>query len=190
MATRKSIAERFWAKVQKTDTCWLWTAAKTPTGYGNIRVAGRSLQSHRLSYEMYHGVALTPEQCILHSCDVRACVNPSHLRIGTRADNRRDFDERHTAWQQTRTHCPQGHAYEGHNLIMRYGRRHCRICMRVAGREFYQRNKAEITAKKRTGPLAPEVRRENARNASLERWRKHRAKLHGETTARDAITHN
>lgn len=178
MTTRKSIAERFWAKVQKTDGCWLWTASNTGGRkgyeYGTFRVNGRNVKAHRMAYELHHGVTLQPAECVLHSCDNPPCVNPAHLRIGTRKDNRADFDERGQPWQKTRTHCPKGHPYEGRNLIMRYGRRHCRRCMRMAGLDYYQRNKAEITAKKRTGPPPLEVRRAIAKNALEARWSKPR----------------
>jgi hypothetical protein len=77
---------RFWAKVNKTGTCWLWTGSTMRNGYGNIKVGGRMLAAHRISYKLHFGVdpgALDVD----HICHVRLCVNPSHLRAVTRKQN-------------------------------------------------------------------------------------------------------
>ena len=84
--------ERFLPKVDKTDTCWLWTACTDALGYGRINALGEN-KAHRLSYRLYRGDIPTGMK-ILHSCDVRNCVNPDHLRIGTQAENVRDSVER------------------------------------------------------------------------------------------------
>lgn len=63
-------------------------------GYGEIQhnVEGRKkhILAHRIAYEVHNDVKLTSEQILLHSCDVRNCINPAHLRIGTHADNVQD----------------------------------------------------------------------------------------------------
>lgn len=85
----KTLEERFWAKVKKTDSCWLWTACKSNTGYGQIQLLHKSLGSHRVSWELHNG-KIPKGMFILHKCDVRACVNPSHLFLGTHKDNNDD----------------------------------------------------------------------------------------------------
>lgn len=83
---------RFWAKVQKTDTCWLWTGGLTSGGYGVIELRGTTRQSiatHRFSWELHFG-SIPDGMQILHKCDVRSCVNPDHLFLGTQADNVHD----------------------------------------------------------------------------------------------------
>ena len=86
----KTTAERFWAKVDKTLYCWLWTGARGGHGYGNVGVDGRTIRAHRLSYEMVHGQ--TPDGlCVLHVCDTPLCVRPEHLFLGTHADNHADM---------------------------------------------------------------------------------------------------
>lgn len=88
----QSLEERFWAKVSKAegDGCWLWTASITESGYGKIRVAGRGLRVHRLAWTLANG-AIPDGQHVLHNCDVRNCVRPSHLFLGTHADNMYDM---------------------------------------------------------------------------------------------------
>jgi len=80
------IGDRFWSKVEKTETCWNWTASKSHDGYGRIGVGKTVLYSHRVSYEMANGPI--PEGLVLdHTCHVRACVRPSHLRAVTHQQN-------------------------------------------------------------------------------------------------------
>lgn len=91
--------DRFWAKVRKTSTCWLWTASTNGAGYGQIwtpmikGVRGRRLDSHRVSWEIHFGEIPNGSQ-VLHKCDVKLCVNSSHLYLGDATQNMRDALER------------------------------------------------------------------------------------------------
>lgn len=77
---------RFLRKVDKTDSCWLWTAYVNDDGYGMFRDNGRLLSAHVWSYEHEHGPV--PDGLELdHTCRVRACVNPAHLEPVTHAEN-------------------------------------------------------------------------------------------------------
>ncbi len=71
---------RFWAKVQKTQSCWLWTGA-TDKGQGRIRINGKVMVAHRVSWIIAHGDNLG-SKAVLHSCGVLSCVNPAHLSLG------------------------------------------------------------------------------------------------------------
>lgn len=86
------LAERFWAKVKKTEGCWLWTGSKARFGYGKIgtgRRSGKTVTAHRVSFEMHCG-PIPEGLCVLHRCDTPACVNPLHLFLGTYRDNNID----------------------------------------------------------------------------------------------------
>lgn len=74
--------------------CWLWAGAMKGRGYGGVWVRGKFLRAHREAYEAVHGEGSAVGLLVRHKCDVRACVNPDHLEIGTYADNNRDMVER------------------------------------------------------------------------------------------------
>ena len=77
---------RFWAKTQKTDTCWNWTDSPTREGYGRIRVGESKLLAHRYSWEL-HGLEPLDGRPLDHRCHNTMCVNPEHLRIVTPSQN-------------------------------------------------------------------------------------------------------
>jgi hypothetical protein len=85
-----SQTDRFWAKVNKTDGCWLWTAyVNRQNGYGMMQWDGKLRLAHRISYALAFGPV--PEgKWVLHHCDTPACVNPAHLFLGTHLDNMTD----------------------------------------------------------------------------------------------------
>ncbi len=81
--TRK---QTFWAQVNFEGECWLWEGSPGGPGYGRFRVRGRTEYAHRVAHYYTHGV-LWDSMYILHTCDVRLCVNPDHLRSGTQNEN-------------------------------------------------------------------------------------------------------
>ena len=129
---------KFWERVKKTDDCWFWTGGLNNYGYGLLSVSDRRELSHRLSWTMHFG-PIPQGLCVLHHCDVPACVNPSHLFLGDNLDNIRD---RHSKGrtvirpaiisrilrQLARSACRNGHVFSTDNTYIRPGEG-CRICM-------------------------------------------------------------
>lgn len=88
----QTLEKRFWDKIDKsagTDGCWIWTASTSSDGYGQFKVAGKVVRSHRLVFELVRE-QIPSDMHILHKCDVRKCCNPLHLFLGTHADNMND----------------------------------------------------------------------------------------------------
>lgn len=84
---RDSEEDRFLKYVNKTETCWEWTASLDEDGYG--RFSSPERLAHRFAYRFYKG-EIEKDKMILHSCDNRKCCNPEHLRLGTAKDNIND----------------------------------------------------------------------------------------------------
>jgi len=87
-----TLADRFDQKVMRLPEapgCWLWIGAMGRQGYGHLWGGATYEQAHRVSYELHRG-RVPDGICVLHRCDVRACVRPDHLFLGTKMDNTQD----------------------------------------------------------------------------------------------------
>lgn len=129
-------ADRFWSKVEKTETCWLWTGGRQSSGYGSLTFDGAHKLAHRVAYEL--SVGPIPEGLhVDHLCRTRDCVNPAHLEaVSPRENQRRGIKGALT------THCPSGHAYDEANTRIYRGMRYCRECARMHKRRYYRERKA------------------------------------------------
>ena len=95
----------FWPKVRKGSGCWEWTAATDVGGYGVFNTGRRMSKAHRYSWIIANG-AIPSDRHVLHRCDNRLCVRPSHLYLGTQQDNVADMDargRRGRGWHPSRT---------------------------------------------------------------------------------------
>lgn len=90
-AQKEKEAARFRSRFDIAPSgCWLWRTGLGPTGYGAFSVRGVQTSAHRASWIINMG-RIPKGKSVLHKCDVRNCVNPEHLFLGTQLDNVRDM---------------------------------------------------------------------------------------------------
>ncbi len=125
----------FGAKINKTETCWLWTGRIEHKGYGTFGQTG----AHKISFELANGKV--PKGLVLdHICRVRHCVNPDHLRIVTRGQNVLENSVSACAINKNKTHCSRGHDFKNHGYTYKSSRypdkihRGCYLCRNLIRR--------------------------------------------------------
>ncbi len=141
---------RFMAKVEKTETCWLWRGPCNRQGYGRRS----SKLAHRVSYEQHVG-PIPPGLQLDHLCRVRNCVNPAHLEPVTARVNVLRGESELARIVRANT-CRNGHEFTPSNThVDKRGWRHCRACHRHRALDAYHR----------TGDAARRARRAQAKDA-------------------------
>lgn len=171
MAKKQPVIPRFMAKVEQTDTCWLWKAWVEKNGYGRFWLDGRQHGAHRIAYELFKG-PIPDGLEIDHLCRVKHCVNPEHLEPVTTAENIRRMTRHRTPYQSLRRECPNGHPYEENTATRTEGRR-CLTCKQEANRAYYERNRELTIERARQWRLA---NLERAREVTREAQRRLRAR--------------
>ena len=137
-----SVEERFWSKIEFTDTCWLWCAPTETNGYGQFFVCAdgkkfHRVMAHRYAYESLVGPVPGGKE-LDHLCRVRRCVNPFHVEPVTHKENILR-GKTIAAANVGKTHCPAGHVYSTENVSRRQdGRRSCKTCNRNQSNLRYQ----------------------------------------------------
>ena len=120
--------------------CLLWPGIKTYNGYAQDQYRGKTKGIHRVMYQIVNNVQLPTEIDVCHTCDVRHCVEPSHLWAGTRKDNVDDMTAKARHWSKVKTHCKHGHEFTPENTEVRKSRgkpgegRACKTCSRIRNR--------------------------------------------------------
>lgn len=148
-----SLARRFWAKVDKSQGCWVFTGHRNSRdGYGRIGVGARVWLAHRMAWTLEHG-PIPDGLFVLHHCDNPPCVRPDHLFLGNDSDNRWDMvmKGRHPRPNSKKTHCKHGHEFTIENTVISHrvrqrGRifteRNCKECHRIRQNVINRRNAA------------------------------------------------
>ena len=128
---KMSLADRFWSKVKKTPTCWLWTGGKTSAGYGLIWADGRCEYVHRIVWLLRTGRTVEPGLEIDHLCRVRHCVNPAHLEQVSHRVNVIRGEQVNCKLHRAGV-CKRGHPATPENTKFRADGRvgECRVCKR------------------------------------------------------------
>ncbi len=144
---RPTVQDRFWLKVNKTSSCWLWIGSKDSNGYGTFNM-GRNEHGvikyerpHRYAWFLTYGSYPAKGLVADHLCRVRSCCNPEHIEIVTPFENFRRgrlfFNPKQKTIQRgfkaprLQTHCKRGHEFTEHNIYYRPDgtSRQCRICL-------------------------------------------------------------
>jgi hypothetical protein len=133
---RRDTWDRTWEKIERRSTaeCWEWLGSKTIFGHGVVLPEGRRTytSAHRVAYQMYYGVTLPTEMCVLHRCDNPSCCNPHHLFTGTKGDNNRDAASKGRNHKQRMSplFCKRNHR--------RFASGDCPQCKRIRNSKNYQ----------------------------------------------------
>jgi hypothetical protein len=85
--------ERVWSKAEKTTDCWNWQGRITKYGYGQLSAGNVEVLAHRAAYFLANP-EMDKSLCVMHSCDNPKCINPSHLSLGTHAENMADMKKK------------------------------------------------------------------------------------------------
>jgi hypothetical protein len=120
--------ERFWAKVDKSGDCWLWTGS-VAGDYGRLSItcSSRRIPAHRYSYMLHFG-PFDERLFVCHRCDTPRCVRPDHLFLGDARDNAVDMSLKSRGRGQAKSHCPSGHPYDDENTYYPPSRPNSRVC--------------------------------------------------------------
>ena len=140
MPNKIPLTTRFWNRVNKTETCWLWIGGTWDGRYGTFsHKPGHSIAAHRFAYELSNG-AIPPGLTIDHLCGVTLCVNPEHLEAVTLRVNILRSNAVSGLNSRKRL-CSYGHALLGTNLVIdNTGRRQCHICINRRAQESRARH--------------------------------------------------
>lgn len=126
--------ERFWRRVEKTDTCWLWMGSCNRGGYGQFTYRGKNCRAHRVAWVLSGLGKLPAEKKLDHECNVRNCVRPGHLRPRSQRENVLRSATNPVAINARKTHCKYGHEFTPENTWFdprpKHHGRTCRTCMR------------------------------------------------------------
>jgi hypothetical protein len=154
-------ADRFWNKVDKPSPhqCWQWKAARQSSGYGAFAYKPKHIvTAHRVSWALTNNSGVLPDSklVVMHLCDNKLCVNPSHLTLATVAVNNLDAInkrirlsiEEHVGIPILNEFCRHGHPRTLENTTFRkkdgYPYALCKVCLRIRSREAKRKMPIEL----------------------------------------------
>lgn len=126
---KREFLARFFAKVNVTPYCWIWTGCVDPNGYGRISIKHVNHHAYRAFYLEVVG-KVPPGLELDHRCRNRLCVNPAHLEVVTHRTNSLRGNNP-CSRNAAKTHCINGHPFNGDNLAIYKRGRHCRACAHI-----------------------------------------------------------
>lgn len=142
----KDSRKRLLSKITKTENCWLWNGTIGVYGYGKIYIDGKHKRAHRAVYEALVGEI--PEGMVLdHLCEVKSCVNPSHLEPVTISENLSRSINTQMSVNKRKTHCLNGHEFTKENTYYRKdrnGNRDCRKCQTARTKIYLAKQKRAL----------------------------------------------
>ena len=125
MFSQKSI-DKFWSKVEKTDSCWNWKGKLDRDGYGRFCSNYKNYRVHRFS-SLLAGNNLDGK-VVCHKCDNPSCVNPTHLFLGTQEDNMKDMANKGRSVKGRKYNCIHCNKSIGSApLLMRWHNDKCKL---------------------------------------------------------------
>jgi len=126
---------RWHDKINRTDTCWLWTGAVNKYGYGRVHLVDGPVLAHRVAWVGANGRDIRQGMDLNHLCSTPPCVNPAHLQEATARENLLHGDTL-PSQRRARDFCPKGHPLiEGNLASHANGSRDCHTCAKERDRE-------------------------------------------------------
>lgn len=120
---KADLTSRFEAKFIRAESgCWLWQASLDSSGYGVLWDGAKNQKAHRVSWNLHNG-EIPAGMCVLHRCDMPACVNPAHLFLGTNDDNVADKVAKGRGHRPTGTRNPKARLSIEQVLAIRHDER-------------------------------------------------------------------
>lgn len=150
-----TVAERLTNhSLRDSNGCLLWQGSRDTGGYGNIWVpdAGKVVKAHRAAWELANG-SVPEGLCVCHTCDVRHCIELSHLWLGTYADNNQDCIVKgrfvgYAGWNKGRPHSAETRAKISARAKARRREPHLaetRAKMAIARKAWWERRRQPMT---------------------------------------------